>query len=84
MACTTSSGTNRALLQRTRADSAEGDAGGQTVRGGTTKPTSSTNGKQEPKQTAGSLARAVAASQSSSEPRRAIAAVTAEYSESLW
>jgi hypothetical protein len=70
--------TNRALLQRTRADIAEGDAGGQTVRGGTTKLTPSTKGKQEPKQTAGSLARAVAPSQSSSEPMRAMATVTAE------
>ena len=57
------------------------------VRGGTTKPISSRNGKQELKHTAGANApsglRAVASSYSSSDPNRAMADVTAEYSESL-
>ena len=77
------SGTNRALFQRTRAESSAGEEGGHTVRGGTTNPISSKNGKHELNATAGTLLRAVAASQSSSDPRRAIAEVTAEYSESL-
>jgi hypothetical protein len=47
------------------------------VRGGTTKPISSRNGKHELKQTAGVELRAVASSHSSSVPKRAIADVTA-------
>ncbi len=47
------------------------------VRGGTTKPISSRNGKHELKETAGSPPRAVESSHSSNTPRRAIAAVTA-------
>ena len=47
------SGTKRALFQRTRADISAGEVGGQMVRGGTTKPISSRNGKQELKHTAG-------------------------------
>ena len=83
-AATTPSGTKRALFQRTRGEAAAA-AGGHTVRGGTTKPMSSRNGKQELKHTAGASAlRAVASSHSSSMPSRAMAAVTAEYSESLW
>jgi hypothetical protein len=53
------------------------------VLGGTTQRTSSTYGKQELKHTAGSAARAVASSQSSRDPRSAMAEDTAEYSESL-
>src|SRR5215472_4598620 len=82
-ACTIPSGTNRSLFQRTRAESKAGDEGGQTVRGGTTKPISSTNGKHELKETAGEPLRAVASSHSSNEPSPANAAVTAEYKESL-
>ena len=78
MACTTVSGTKRALFQRTRAAFGEGEMGGHTVRGGTTKPISSMNGKQELKETADEPLRAVASSHSSSQPSRAIAAVTAE------
>jgi hypothetical protein len=48
------------------------------VRGGTTKTMSSRYGKQELNETAGELVRAVASSHSSSQPSRAIAAVTAE------
>jgi hypothetical protein len=52
-----------------------------------TNLTSSTNGKHEPKQTdeaaARAVERAVESSHSSSIPMRAIADVTAEYSESL-
>jgi hypothetical protein len=73
----------RALFHRTRADIACGDVGGQMVRGGTTKPISSRNGKQELKHTAGVWLRAVASSHPSSEPIRDIALVTALYSESL-
>jgi hypothetical protein len=78
IACTTFSGTKRALFQRTRADSSAGDVGGQIVRGGTTKSISSRNGKQELKQTAEAPWRAVASSHWSSEPRRAMADATAE------
>src|SRR6185369_3954818 len=81
MACTTPRGTKRALFQRTRADFRARETGGQTVRGGTTKPISSRNGKQELKQTAGgapSARRAVASSQASRDPRRAMAETTAE------
>jgi hypothetical protein len=84
IACTTPSGTKRALFQRTRADISAGEVGGQIVRGGTTKPISSRNGKQELKETAGApfravaRARAVASNHSSSEPSRAMAAATAE------
>jgi hypothetical protein len=73
----------RALFQRTRAAINEGDAGGQTVRGGATNPTSSANGKQELNRTSGVSLRAVAPSHSSSRPRRTIAPVTALKSESL-
>jgi hypothetical protein len=58
-------------------------AGGQMVLGGTTQRMSSRYGKQELKHTAGSAARAVASSQSSRDPRSAMAEDTAEYSESL-
>ena len=67
----------RALFQRTRADMAAGEVGGQMVRGGTTKPMSSRNGKHELKQTAGAWLRAVASSQPASEPMRDMALVTA-------
>ena len=50
----------RALFHRTRADIAEGDVGGQSVRGGTTNDTSPTNGKHELKDTEGDWLRAVA------------------------
>jgi hypothetical protein len=53
------------------------------VRGGTTNATSSKNGKHEPKHTPGASLRAVASSHSASDPIRAIALVTALYSESL-
>jgi hypothetical protein len=76
--CTTVNGTKRALFQRTRAALVEGDAGGQTVRGGTTNTTSPRNGKQELNETAGVPVRAVASSHSSSQPIRDMAAVTAE------
>ena len=82
-ACTIPSGTNRALFHRTRADISAGDEGGQIVRGGTTNPISSRNGKHELKDTAGTSLRAVAFSQSSSLPSRSMVSVTAEYSESL-
>ena len=74
---TTLSGMKRALFQRTRADIAAGEVGGQMVRGGTTKPMSSRNGKHELKHTAGVWLRAVASSQSASEPMRDMALVTA-------
>jgi hypothetical protein len=75
--CTMVRGTKRALFHRTRAPISDGDCGGQMVRGGTTKPISSRNGKHELKETAGSPPRAVESSHSSNTPRRAIAAVTA-------
>jgi len=74
----------RALFHRTRADIIPGEVGGQMVRGGTMKPISSRNGKQELKHTAAGVFRAVASSHSSSQASRAMADVTAEYSESLW
>ena len=77
-------GMKRALFQRTRADIAAGEVGGQSVRGGTTKPISSMNGKHELKHTAGVWLRAVASSHASSDPMRDMALVTALYSESLW
>jgi len=77
-ACTTLSGTKRALFNRTRADINAGEVGGQMVRGGITKPISSRNGKHELKATAGAPLRAVASSHSSSDPRRAMAEATAE------
>jgi hypothetical protein len=77
------SGTKRALFQRTREDSSAGDEGGHKVRGGTTRFTSSTNGKQELNATAATLRRAVASSHSSNAPSRSMAAETAPYSESL-
>jgi hypothetical protein len=78
MDCTTVKGTKRALFQRIRAALAEGEEGGHTVRGGTTKTVSPRYGKQELKETAGAVVRAVASSHSSSQPRRCMAAVTAE------
>jgi hypothetical protein len=77
------SGMNRALFQRTGAALSEDDSGGQTVRGGATKPIPSMNGKQELKQTADVARRAVASNHSASRPMRDIALVTALNSESL-
>ncbi len=69
---TSPSGMKRALFQRTLVES----GGGQTLRGGITKPISSTNGKQELKRTAEPAGlRAVASSQSSRWPSRRMAPV---------
>ena len=77
---TTLSGTNRAPFQRTLDEG----GGGHRFRGGTTSNVSPWYGKHELKRTAGSGDLTPwPSSHSSSIPSRAMADVTAEYSESL-